>query len=373
MSTLGIDLPAEFSQPQVISDTAGELSDLVRTALENPLDYPPLREAVFPGDQVAVAVHPDVPCGGRVTQSVLDYLLEMGLNAEDITLVVANRMNYETPSQPANLRVARHDQVDDQAVAYLAANQDGDPIKINRELFDADVILPITCRDNRELSNDLYPEFSTAETQARFHAAPYTPAQQQGEVRLTNEHLGVFISFNVVGGPGGEIRAVTFGEKEKSDRSAERLGEQIWSLVPQGAVPIVIATIEEDPGQQTWWHFCRALIAANDVSDGDGQIVICSDLETEPSDEIRQAFTLPFEGDEESIWQKLRQMDEVLQRVVPILMDRQVFLKSNLSDAAIEELGIGPISSQAEFNRLVERAKDGIVLRDAHKVNVGKE
>ena len=368
MNNLGIDLPSEFSQPQVISAADQELRELVQTALDHPLDYPPLREAVFPGDQVAVAVHPDVPCGEQVTQAVLDYLLEMGLDIGDITLVVAKRMNYASPNHPLSLKLMRHDHEDEESVAYLAANVEGDPIKINRELFDADVIVPITCRDNRQLQNDLYPEFSTHATQLRFKAA----SQKQAEVRLTNEYLGVFTSLNVVGGPGGEIRGATFGEKEKSDQMAERLAEQIWSLVPQAAVPLVIATIEEVSGQQTWAHFCRALVAANDVSDGDGQIVVCSGLETAPDDDYRQAFTLPFEGDEEAIWKKLGGMDEILQRVVPILMDRQVFLKSNLPDSVIEELGIGPISSQTEFDRLIERAQDGIILRDAHKVSVGR-
>ncbi len=372
--TLGDQLPETIARPQAVAKPDTDLANRIQVALENPLDYPPLTDAIFPGDLVALAVHPDVPSGQQVIQHVIQYLLAKGVEPNDMTLVTAPRMKFQLPTELAavetKLNFAVHDMDDQQSVSYLAANQDGQPIKINRTLFDADVIIPITCRDHPASFNDIYPEFSHAETIQRYQQAANHLKERRGEIRLANEHLGVFFSLNIVGGPGGEVREVLFGQKEPCDLAAEEMASQIWSVEPQPPVPLVIATLEDAPENQTWQQFCLALVAANDVSDGDGQIVICSELADQPEDDIRQVLMMPFEVDQERVGDKLAKASELMQRVVRILMDRQVFLKSNLSESVVEELGLGPIAGADEFRRLVARADRGILLRDAHKVKI---
>ena len=375
--TLGDQLPETIAQPQTVAKPDADLAKLLQAALESPLDYPPLADAIFPGDRVAIAVHPDVPSGQQVIQHVIEYLLARGIEPNDMTLVTAQRMKFQMPghlsAEETKFNFAVHDMNDEQSVSYLAANQAGQPIKINRCLFDADVIIPITCRDHPASFNDIYPEFSHAETIQRYQQATNSLAERNGEIRLANEHLGVFISLNIVGGPGGEVRAVLFGQKEPCDFAAEEMVHQIWSVEPQQPVPLVIATMEDAPENQTWQQFCLALVAANDVSDGDGQIVICSELADQPVDDIRNVLMMPFEVDQERVGDKLGKGSELMQRVVRILMDRQVFLKSNLSDSVVEELGLGPIAGPDEFRRLVARADRGILLRDAHKVKIRED
>ena len=77
---------------------------------------------------------------------------------------------------------------------------------------------------------------------------------------------------------------------------------------------------------------------------------------------------LPFEVDQDALWQQLDAIDEGMQQVVRILMNRQVFLQSNLNESVVEELGLGPVNGWSELNRLVERAEEGVLLRDAHKI-----
>ena len=369
--TLGDQLPASVVQPQAGVESGAKLVEMVRRALEKPLDYPPLAEAIFPGDQVAIAVHPDVPSGARVAQSVIEFLLTHGVAAHDLTLVTARKMPVGFEDDLADLNQVVHDQHDENAVSYLAANQAGQPVKINRNLFDADVVIPITCRDQPATLNDIYPEFSCAETIQRYHQQEDNEAEQRAEIRLANEHLGLFIALNVVGGPGDDVHSVLFGEKERTDQVAETLAQKIWRVMPQDPVPLVIATIEDQPENQTWEHFCRALMAAHDVSPGDGQMVICTDLEQMPDESMRQVLAMSFEEEELAVVSPdIEGVRPAMQRLINILRERQVFLLSGLADEEVEEMGLGPISHADEFRRLVERADQAILLRDAHKVVV---
>ncbi|MCH2183167.1 MAG: lactate racemase domain-containing protein [Mariniblastus sp.] len=369
--TLGDPLPETLIQPQAGTVSGIDLVQMVQTALEQPLEYPPLSDAIFPGDQVAIALHPDVPSGRDIAQAVIEYLLAHGISAGDLTLVSARQMELAGPDSPAEMNYVVHDREDDQAVSYLAANQAGQPVKINRCLFDADVIIPITCRDHPATFNDIYPEFSHAETIQRYQQEKENRAEQRGEIRLANEHLGVFIALNVVGGPGDEVRSVLFGEKEQADRTAETLARDIWSVSAQEEVPLVIATIEDEVENQTWEQFCRALLAAHDVSPGDGQIVICTELDEPPDDETRRLLAMPFEAEVPGEAQPPGEAGDSMQRLVHILRERQVFLQSGLAAEEVEELGLGPINQPDEFRRLVQRVDRGILLRDAHKVEVG--
>src|SRR5215212_8220078 len=47
-----------------------EAARLVREALEDPRQYPPLRQAVVPGDQVVIALDPEVPSAETVVAAV---------------------------------------------------------------------------------------------------------------------------------------------------------------------------------------------------------------------------------------------------------------------------------------------------------------
>src|SRR5690606_29237808 len=63
---------------------------------------------------------------------------------------------------PTAISVELHDADDPNAVAYVAANEDSDPIYVNRTLVDADVVLPLSCARHQESldylgANSLFP------------------------------------------------------------------------------------------------------------------------------------------------------------------------------------------------------------------------
>ncbi len=78
-SFLDLDLPEEsvlYAHTQVAVENIplGELSAAVTNALENPLNFPPLRECLMNDDHLVIPVAPEVPHIGTILQAVLDHV-----------------------------------------------------------------------------------------------------------------------------------------------------------------------------------------------------------------------------------------------------------------------------------------------------------
>lgn len=63
-------------------------------------------------------------------------------------------------------------------------------------------------------------------------------------------------------------------------------------------------------------------------------------------------------------------LTKTLQRVAGIIKDRPVFFKSELSEQAVEELGLGHLQSANEILRMAESHENCLVIRDAHKTQI---
>ena len=123
------------------------------------------------------------------------------LTGTEIVLVASDRLNVDweqfeqaaKTTLPGNVTFCCqiHDPVDPNAVAYIAASRPGNPIYINRALFDADVVIPIgsICANDRDDRPILYPEFSSAETIARFRNGSGVEDSLIHETRLARQHL----------------------------------------------------------------------------------------------------------------------------------------------------------------------------------------
>jgi hypothetical protein len=121
---------------------SGSALDLTRQALEASLDYPPLRQAVVPGDRVALPVDTGLPEAGAVLSAIVEVLREVGV--ESITAVV-DRRERDRPelSLPAGVELLGHDPTDRESLAYLATTEGGRRVYLNRSLAEADIVIPI--------------------------------------------------------------------------------------------------------------------------------------------------------------------------------------------------------------------------------------
>ena len=123
-------------------------------ALDHPIDCPPLKELVKPGQKVAITVS-DVTRGWQRNADTLplmiDYLNQAGVPDENITVIIAvgaHRLNtgeefVELCSREVcrRIRVVNHDCRDTANMIYLGRTSRGTEVSLNRLVVEADRVI----------------------------------------------------------------------------------------------------------------------------------------------------------------------------------------------------------------------------------------
>src|SRR5262245_42876656 len=78
----------------------GDVSAAASAALAQPLGYPPLAQAVVPGDRVALAVGSGLPQSQAVIGAVAKTLVETGVAPTDITLLAQSETTLAPLAEP---------------------------------------------------------------------------------------------------------------------------------------------------------------------------------------------------------------------------------------------------------------------------------
>jgi hypothetical protein len=372
-------------------EKSADLEIQLNQALDHPLDYPPLRASVFQGDRVAIALQTGIPRAAELLSMLLKQLFQAGIQLQDLTVVIhpesaaefgfstaeiesASRSNETEAPQVFTKSIDRkeiafqiHKSSCKTCVSYLAANEAGHPIYMNRQLVDADVILPIgfpTPGEEKWVQDCLYPNFSSLEVKDRFASGEMSSRAQSQEIQLANDTLGSFFSIQVVHGPGGKIEKIFSGARDSVQQEALRVAEAVWKYHGPTDSSVTLATIETTTGKATWDDFIRAVIMAGQISVNAAPIVVWSELEGKPSRQIRDALLTQFDEGTS------RKLSPGLKRLIGIIQEHPVYLHSKLARNDVEALGLGYVDSAAEVNRIAESCQQGVILRDAHKYQI---
>jgi nickel-dependent lactate racemase len=149
---LDVELPPDtvVVEPRYVPAVPDE-ADAILNALRRPINTPPLRHLVRPGDR-AVIVHTDITRptpNDRMLPVLLAELEEAGINRADITLLNAlgthrpqTRAELDEmlgPEIVANYRCLQHDCWDDENLVSLGKTSLGHPVRVNRVYLEADV------------------------------------------------------------------------------------------------------------------------------------------------------------------------------------------------------------------------------------------
>ncbi|HEX3601658.1 MAG TPA: lactate racemase domain-containing protein [Lacipirellulaceae bacterium] len=358
----------------------------VMQALAEPLDFPPLAAGIVPGDRVAIAIDSTVPCVAKVVRGVMEALQSAGVELPDISIVTADsqtstRCREELEGSEEGPLIVIHDPADDNSLCLVGTMKRGEPLLVTREIFDADVILPISCArvNNENAFVGLFPQFTGAEM-LNYYRAPVNREsvanRQHSETDEAGRLIGVLMSIQVVPGRGETVSQVVAGEPHAVARRCEALCREEWSLRSPERVSLLIATVTGGTASQTWANVGRALEAAENVVEEDGVVAICTNLEEQPghslgrlvrnSDIDRAARKIFHDSDADSwpAWQVAR----ALQRGA-------VYFLSQLSDETVEDLGMAPVESVDDIVRLAGRHGSFAVLEDAQHaaVTVGSD
>lgn len=395
-----LDLPPEALLADFSTVAAEPLDDpaaATAAALEDPLGFPPLARAIAPGDRIVLALDQGVPQACAIVAGVVHALLEGSAEPEEITLVcggdralAANELAGCLPQHAAAaIRIKIHDPRDKSGLAYLAAARDGRPIYLNRDICEADVVLPISALRLESspgyvgVHGGLFPAFTDEETQHRFRVAASADwlthrLQRREEAIEAAWLLGVQFTIQVVPGPGNRVLHILAGDADEVESRGWALCSAVWARETPRRASLVVASIEGGPDQQTWDNFARALYSASRVVADDGTIVLCTGLECRPGPALQRLATPgPEAGGGAGAFG--RNSDRVLRQIhrdrspdalpASLLLETceraRVCLLSRLDGDLVEELGVGHVANEKEIERLSRQHASCILLANA--------
>jgi nickel-dependent lactate racemase len=154
---VAISLPEDQILCEIVADEYPPLTDVpsaVKQALEQPIDAPPLRELVKPGEKVVIVVSDITRSWQRmplILPTVVDTLNDAGISDNDISILVAlggHRSNTEEEfklicgeSVFARVKVVNHNARDMENMIYLGKTSRDTEVSINRLACEADRLI----------------------------------------------------------------------------------------------------------------------------------------------------------------------------------------------------------------------------------------
>ena len=382
-----------FVRPQTTVATTGvDVHRLLAAALNQPLNYPPLNEAVFAGDTIAIALQHDLVRPTEILNGLLDYLLTLNVEPNDITVVLPGVLTEafgisaeecqskalegdDQPVQPPpvfqlqkefhliNCQV--HDPENPAGLSYLCANEAGEPVHVNRVLVDADVVIPVGGPGvdlDPSFQNCVYPTFGSSAAIARFsdRGDGNSIADRHAETELANDSLGAFFIIQAIAGPGEYIASFVSGVRQAATTEAIQQSAKLWAIECETNFDAAILTIESRAHDQSWPNFVAAVEFGSQLVDDNAPIVVWSEISSTPDKDIRKACAARFE---ETIPDSL---SSSMQHLASVLKDHPVYLRSRVARGKIEELGLSVIESIEELQRLTANREHCVIIHDAH-------
>ena len=357
----------------------------VAAAMLDPIDYPPLSDCLVPSDQIAIALDVGLPQAAALVAGIASALIEAGVDASRIVVVqTPEDARHEADPRAAmpqsiasRVELITHEPDNRDALRYLAASADGNPIYINRRLADADVVIPLGCfrLDSavgyHGIHSGICPTFSDTPTQKRFRSASNEDRSAHRERRRQEADeagwlLGAALTVQIVPGAGKSVLHVLAGDVKSVAKRGGELCRAVWNYRLQQRAELVVAGIQGGAASQTWDNLARALTAAmNAVADG-GAIAICTELSARPGRALRWlAESDDYETTMRNV-RKERSPDAIAAaQLLRALDSNRVYLLSQLDDEVVEQLGVTPIDKVEDLVRLSSRSQSCIVLSNA--------
>jgi nickel-dependent lactate racemase len=361
----------------------------VRTALEAPFGFEPLRRALTPDDHVAIVLDADLPHAAELLAAVLDHLGTAGIGPAAVTVITppGARQGWidELPDEFADLTAETHDPGDRKKLAYLASTKAGRRLYLNRTLVEADFVILLTGRGYDPLTGyagaeaAVFPALADDESRAAY-AGQYStgapggePWPVQVEAAEVVHLLGMPFLVQVIEGAGGAIQEVVAGLPASAAEGARRQDARWRGTIARDQRPqLVIATITGDPRRVTFLDIAKAAACAaqvvKPVSKG-GRIAVLTEAAPALGDGVQLLRSM---DDTKGARKRLAQEkpDDWAAAwlwAAAAMNQRSLFLASGYPDEVAEELFTTPVHSAGEIQRLIDAAESVLVVPDAHR------
>ncbi len=270
-----------------------------------------------------------------------------------------------------------HDPSDEQQRSYLASSASGERIYLSHYLTDADLVVTIgrvgfdAAFGYRGTNSSIYPAFS--DTESINASRPRDDALAPGDSRplrvLADEVgwlLGTQFAVQVIPGGDGSPIAFLCGAPDEVMKAGRRLLHQHWTVPADETFELVIVSVPANTS--TGWKSVGAAVKTATRLAGDGgRIAVIAELPGQigPAMEMLRRSLEPEELLRPLQREMLHDAAEVLQ-LIKAMTRARIYLHSNLDAVFVEELGILPLTSAAELQRLIKSAERTFVLPHAN-------
>lgn len=371
-----------FLEPNIAP--AEDLASLVDEALSSPVEFPSLDQAVVPGDTVVFPVDSVIPDIENLVPKVLQWFVKRGCSPSNMAVVLAGNQP-ELASQLSfsikenigeEISVHIHDPDDSDEIAYVAANDDANPIYMNRTLVDADVVIPIICcRATSALdyfgAYGLYPLLSDRETRGAFYrlgklSDPSAHKKLNHWADEAARWAGFMVEIQVIPAGKNRVAAIYSGLTEPLEKVCEQAMDSAWKTQIHLS-ELTIALLDGGQVQQNWLGIARALHAADRCTDDHGAIVICTQAkETIGKSLSRLRKNLDSAEDLTKKLNKDTSDDAIAASLVhQATTNKHVYLVSNMRSDTLESLGIGSVKEASQLAHLIDQFDSTTILGSA--------
>lgn len=382
----------DIVSPTTVHEDRAPLAERMERALNDPSLEVNLAQLVTPGDRVAIAVDPHTPSLIEVLHELLRELARLQVSMAESCIVLpahakaiaaSIRSMTATDAGSSEVAIHLHDAADRSAIAYLAATAEGEPIYIARPLADADVVIPIFAASGE---NAARTGIAARFLYRCFSGAPSVESGEPNELRKRKpdrareakqiEHdaneafwqLGVLFGVMIGAESGGNAGQIFAGSPSQLDR-AVTASQRDWECAAVAPATLVIAEVSGGVDQQHWSAAAQALNLARELATPEGMIVLLTDVAAgEISRKALRASRRKSKSGAAS-----DDLDEIGAFSAALNSSgdsNPIFMRSQLSEEATEELGIGFVSKPSELNRLIERQTKCVLIRDAQHVQL---
>jgi len=359
-----------------------EIPQAVAQAMENPIDFPPINQALVPGDRVAIAVQDNLPHAPSVVESIVDWIIQQqlddlrisvilpsGRQVQAETLIESLKQKYPEYLQEDDPRcsVVCHDPDNQQNLEYIAASEQAEPIYLHRDLVEADFVIPVyrwlEPQDPR--ANDPYvvlPAFADRTTMNR-HAKSWL--KQSGFIRNTPKTdsesgwlAGIQFAIAALANQEGKIAMIASGNPLKVDQKCREAIAASGTATPiqnDAGFDLIVAQLVDDSHSANWCDVASAAHSAERWLTPAGRIVVVA---TE-LDEISTGIgALASDDPDEELQQSLLESnlkDAFAAAVLRGIQSRRsIYVQSKVDPETLESLGFASIRDPNELERLMQ-------------------
>lgn len=188
------------------------MNDPLYRSLAEPLGFSSFADILFPDDRILLVPDAEIAVEPRISAKIVKFLLKYEMKAENVSVLLMEseeKALTESSQLPTGVPLVIHHPERRDRLALLGVDVDDQPIALNRELVDADMVITIgrfhpkkqstRQRNYFGVHSAVFPRFADGETIRRFSEAKGTERRKlRNEVEEVARQLGIVFTVQLL-------------------------------------------------------------------------------------------------------------------------------------------------------------------------------